>query len=93
MATTTVVPLTPDDVRAVRRVLSEWTLERYGAVRDEQRAKGGAPRQLLILKHNATLEEALRTLSAKGVLSAPIVDAYTGDYIGATAHGSSARQR
>ncbi len=76
-------PVSAEDVRAVRRVLSEWTLERYTAVRDEQRSKGAAPRELLILKHNMTLADALSTLSDKGVLSAPIVDAYTGDYIGA----------
>jgi hypothetical protein len=86
MTTPMTTPVSAEDVRAVRRVLSEWTLERYTAVRDEQRSKGAAPRELLILKHNTTLADALSTLSDKGVLSAPIVDAYTGDYIGARTH-------
>ena len=81
------VPVTPEDVREVRRVLSEWTLERYTAVRAEQREKGAAPRALVLLRHNATLEEALRTLAEHRILSAPIVDAYTGDYMG-TLHRS-----
>ena len=69
------------DVRDVRRVLASWTLEKYIAVRDEQRAKGEAPRELVWLRHNATLEEALQTLSNNRILSAPILDAYSGDFV------------
>ena len=76
------VPVTPDDVREVRRVLSSWTLDRYTAVRAEQREKGAAPRALVLLRHDTTLEEALRKLAEHHILSAPIVDAYTGDYMG-----------
>ena len=71
-----------DDVRDVRRVLASWSLERYIAVRDEQRAKGEAPRDLVWLRHNSTLEEALQTLSTHRILSAPILDAYSGDFVG-----------
>ena len=73
---------TADDVRDVRRVLASWDLERYIAVRDEQRASGDAPPELVFLRHNATLEEALRTLSVHRILSAPILNAYTGDFSG-----------
>lgn len=71
-----------DDVRDVRRVLASWNLERYIAVRDQQRVAGEAPQQLVWLGHNATLQDALRTLSNHRILSAPILDAYTGDYLG-----------
>ena len=76
-------PVSADDVRDVRRVLASWTVERYTAVREEGRAKGEAPRELVTLPHNATLEEALRTLSEKRILSAPILDARDGAYFGA----------
>ena len=70
------------DVRDVRRVLASWSLERYISIRDEQRASGEAPRELVWLRHNATLEEALQTLSSFRILSAPILDAYSGDFVG-----------
>ena len=64
-------PATADDVRDARRVLASWSLDKYLAVREEQRAKGEAPRDLVWLRHNATLEEALQTLSTHKILSAP----------------------
>jgi CBS-domain-containing membrane protein len=73
---------TADDVREARRVLASWSLDKYLAVREEQRAKGEAPRDLVWLRHNATLEEALQTLSMHKILSAPILDAYSGDFLG-----------
>ena len=75
-------PATADDVRDARRVLASWSLNKYLAIRDEQRAKGEAPRDLVWLRHNATLEEALHLLSAHKILSAPICDAYSGDFMG-----------
>ena len=75
-------PATADDVRDARRVLASWSLDKYLAVREEQRAKGEAPRDLVWLRHNATLEEALQTLSTHKILSAPILDAYSGDFLG-----------
>ena len=75
-------PATADDVRDARRKLASWSLEKYISVRDEQRAKGEAPRDLVWLRHNATLEEALQTLTTHKILSAPILDAYTGDFMG-----------
>ena len=70
------------DVRDVRRVLASWSLERYISIRDEQRAIGEAPRELVWLRHNATLEEALQSLSHHRILSAPILDAYSGEFVG-----------
>jgi hypothetical protein len=88
MSTTALTPVTEDDVREFRRTLTGWTLDRYTAVRDEQREKGAAPRELVTLNHDTTLADALSALSANGILSAPIIDRYTGDYIGACARGA-----
>lgn len=63
-----------DELRDVRRTLAGWTVAKYAAHR--------GPRAILTLPHDATMEEALRSLSDKGVLSAPIVHRETGDYMG-----------
>jgi hypothetical protein len=60
------VPVSADDVRDVRRVLSQWTLDRYLDVREGQRAKG----DLVTLPHDATLEQARVPCGASVIRSA-----------------------
>ena len=73
--------VSPDDVRDMRKVLASWTVKRFRAWRD---AEGGDAdgRTILTLNHDATIEAALSALSQRGVLSAPVIHATTGDYMG-----------
>ena len=77
--------VSPDDMRDMRKVLATWTVKRFRAWRDAEGCDAtvaGGGRTILTLNHDVTIEAALSALSQRGVLSAPVVDATTGDYSG-----------
>jgi hypothetical protein len=94
LADATPMATTPDDVRDIRKVLASWSVRQYrewrqrgdvqGQPDEQQQAQGGpgGARDILTLTHDMTMESALRALSERGVLSAPIVHSQTGDYMG-----------
>lgn len=67
------------DVCEIRKALASWTVKRYRTWRDNQ---DSATRDIMTIPHDATIEDALRALSRRGVLSAPVVHVTTGDYLG-----------
>lgn len=69
----------PDDVRGPRTVLAAVTI---GDCAARPGGGGGSRREVLVLGRDSTVGQAVEALGEAGVLSAPIIDAATGDYHG-----------